>query len=69
MRAQRSRGKLTSLGDIIRQMHTIGRMGVKYTTLGIVGYLLLRKYSCFFFLVLRIAFENFGTAGITDIGL
>ena len=29
------------------QMHTIGRMVVMYTMLGIVGYLLLWKYSCF----------------------
>ena len=39
-------GSLTSLCGVIRQMHTIGGMLVKYT-LGIVGYLLL-------FLVLKI---------------
>ena len=34
-------GSLTSLCGVIRQMHTIGGMLVIYTTLGIVGYLLL----------------------------
>ena len=29
------------------QMHTVGRMVVLYTMLGIVGYLLSWKYSCF----------------------
>ena len=40
-------GSLIPLWDVIRQMHTIGRMVVIYTTPGIVGYLLLWKYSCF----------------------
>ena len=34
-------GSLTALRDVIRQMCTIGRMAVIYTTLVIVGYLLL----------------------------
>ena len=34
-------GSLTALRDVIRQMCTIGRMAVIYTTLLIVGYLLL----------------------------
>ena len=34
-------GSLTALRDVIRQTCTIGRMAVIYTTLAIVGYLLL----------------------------
>ena len=34
-------GSLTALRDVIRQMCTIGRMAVIYTTLVIVRYLLL----------------------------
>ena len=48
-RAVRSWGKLTALWDVIRQMHTIGRMLIIYTTLGTVGHLLLWKYYCFIF--------------------
>ena len=48
-------------------MHTTGKMAVKYTTLGIVGYKYIYNILVLF-LVLRIAFENFGTAGITDFG-
>ena len=40
-------GSLIPLWDVIRQMHTIGRMVSIYTTPGIVGYLFLWKYSCF----------------------
>ena len=40
-------GSLSTLRDVVRQMHTIQRKVVIYTTLGIVGYLLLWKYSCF----------------------
>ena len=40
-------GPLITFWDVIRQMHTIARMAVIYTTLGIVRYLLLLKYSCF----------------------
>ena len=39
-------GSLSTLRDVVRQMHTIQRKVVIYTTLGIVGYLLW-KYSCF----------------------
>ena len=40
-------GSLTAPSDVIRQMHTIGRMVVKYTRLGMVGVLLFWKYCCF----------------------
>ena len=40
-------GSLSALWDVMRQMHTTRRMVVIYTTLGIVGYLLIWKYSCF----------------------
>ena len=40
-------GSLSSLRDVVRQVHTIQRKAVIYTTLRIVGYLLLWKYSCF----------------------
>ena len=40
-------GSLSSLRDVVRQVHTIQRKAVIYTTLRIVGYLLLWRYSCF----------------------
>ena len=40
-------GSLSSLRDVVRQMHTIQRQAVMYTTLRIVGYLLFWKCSCF----------------------
>ena len=39
-------GSLTAVWNVVRQMHTIGRMVVIYTTLGNVQYLLLWKYPC-----------------------
>ena len=39
-------GSLSSLRDVVRQMHTIQRKAVIYITLRVVGYLLLWKYSC-----------------------
>ena len=43
----REGGSLTALWDVIRQMHTTRTMVVLYTTIGIVGYLLIWKYYCF----------------------
>ena len=49
-------GSLTALWDVVRQMLTIGRVVAVYTMLRIVGYLSLRKYSCFYLFIYTYVF-------------
>ena len=44
-------GSLTALWEAVKQMHTIGRVVAIDTMLRIVGYLSVRKYSCFYLFI------------------
>ena len=52
-------GSLNALWDVVRQMHSIERVVAIYTTLRIVGYVLLWKYSCFYVFMYLVIFMFF----------